>query len=345
MIKATSFGKWIDGRETTLYHITNGDYSAKITDFGATLVGFIGPDRSGKPTDVVLGFEDVMGYSKNVGYMGAVIGRFGNRIEKGKFTLNGKEYTLNVNNGPNHLHGGLVGFSHKIFSANTIDDNSIEFSLFSPDGDEGYPGNLNLKVTYTLSSDGTLTLDYNAISDADTVINLTNHAYFNLNGASCPSTVHNHTLQLCSTAFCDTDTNCLANGDILAVRGTPFDFTAQRNLGESIEADYEPVKKAGGIDHNFALNGEGFREFGRLYSDKTGIMMVCYTTQKGVQVYTANFLKEHIGKYGTKYQKNAAVCLETQGYPNATSFEHFPSPVLKKGETYHHVTAYKLTVK
>lgn len=345
MIKSIFFGKTPDGRETHLYHIENGKYSVDICDFGATLVRFCGPDRNGKTTDVLLGFDNIEPYTGDIGYMGAVVGRFGNRIEKGKFTLGGKEYTLAVNNGPNHLHGGNVGFSHRIFSAKDVDDTTIEFSYMSPDGEEGYPGNLDVQVTYSLANDGTLTLDYYAISDADTVINLTNHAYFNLNGAEDPDTVFNHELKLNASAFCETDGDCLADGNILAVRGTPFDFRNGANLGGAITADYAPVHAAGGIDHNFVLEGEGMREFARLYSDKTGIEMVCSTDQPGVQVYSSNFINPIKGKYGAEYQKHGAVCLETQGYPNATSFAHFPSPVLKKGEIYRRSTSFKLTVR
>lgn len=345
MIKFEFFGKTHDGRDARIYHLKNGNYSADVTDFGATLVRFCGPDRSGKITDVVLGFDSVEPYTGKVGSMGATIGRFGNRIEKGKFVLNGTEYTLAVNNGPNHLHGGLVGYNHRMFSARLVDDYSVEFSYMSPDGEEGYPGNLDVQVTYSLTKDGRLTLDYYAISDADTVLNLTNHTYFNLNGAENPGTVYDHTLQLSSSAFCDTDENCLANGNILASRGTPFDFNTAAPLGERINADYEPVKKAGGIDHNFVLDGKGFRKFGELYSDKTGILMECFTDQPGVQVYSGNFLTDYHGKYGAVYEKNGAICLETQGYPNATSFPHFPSPVLKKGHIYRRTTTYKLSVR
>lgn len=345
MIKSTLFGTTPDGRETRLYHLKNGQYSADITDFGATLVKFSGPDRNGKDTDVLLGFDNVEPYCGKIGYMGAIIGRFGNRIEGGKFTLNGKEYNLAVNNGPNHLHGGEVGFSHKIFSVRNVDDHTIEFSYLSPDGEEGYPGNLDVQVTYSLERDGTLTLDYYAISDADTVINLTNHAYFNLNGADSATTIFDHTLKLNASAFCDIDENCLANGNILAVRNTPFDFREGKRLEEAITADYESAKKANGVDHNFVLDGKYFREFARLYSDKTGIEMICYTDQPGVQIYTGNAMKPFTGKYGVTYDKYGAICLETQGFPNATSFGHFPSPILKKAEIYRRTTAYRLTVR
>lgn len=344
MIKSSSFGKTADGQEVRLYHLKNGNYSADITDFGATLVRFCGPDRDGNNTDVLLGFETVEPYLGSVGYMGAVIGRFGNRIGEGKFTLKGKEYLLAVNNGPNHLHGGKKGFSHRVWSVRDIDNNTIEFSLLSPDGEEGYPGNLDVQITYSLEADGTLTLDYYAISDADTVINLTNHAYFNLNGVAKSSDVLSHSLQLDSTAFCETDENGLANGNILAVKNTPFDFREPRILGNVLNAGFQPAKN--GIDHNFVLLNDGkFKKFGVLYSDNTGIEMTCYTDQPGVQIYTANYTNSLVGKGNVVYNKHSAVCLETQGFPNATEHKHFPSPILKKGRIYRRKTAYKLSVR
>lgn len=345
MIKSTSFGMTPEGREAKLYKLKRGKYTAYVTDFGATLVRFTGPDRDGNDTDVILGFDNVEPYTGSIGYMGATIGRFGNRIEGGKFTLNGKEYALATNNGPNHLHGGKVGFSHRFFNVRDINNHTIEFGYLSHDGEEGYPGNLDVQVTYSLKLDGTLVIDYYAISDADTVLNLTNHTYFNLNGAESQSTVYNHTLQMSASAFCDTDDKCLANGNILAVRGTAFDFRDGKNLGDAIKSDYAPARQTNGIDHNFVLDGKGYREFARLYSDKTGIEMVCYTDQPGCQIYTGNVLKPFVGKYGTEYCQHGAICLETQGFPNATSFAHFPSPVLKKAEIYRTTTAYKLTVK
>ncbi len=345
-MKKTSFGKLPDGREAFLYHLENGKYSAIISDFGATLIKFSGPDRFGNPTDVLLGFDEVTPYTGDIGYMGSTIGRFGNRIEKGKFTLNGKDYTLYINNGPNHLHGGKVGFSHRMFKVKELSDMALEFSLFSPDGDEGYPGNLEMSITYHLSQDGTLTLDYSAQCDADTVINLTNHAYFNLDGAEKGTKIYDHSLKLSASAFCECDSDGLANGNILAVRGKLFDFRNGKALGPVIKATDDPhIIAGGGIDHNFVLDGKGFREVARLYSDKTGIEMLCLTDQPGAQIYSGNFIAENVGKYGVKYGPHSAVCIETQGFPNSTSFNHFPSPVLKKGEIYRHTTSYRLTVK
>ena len=345
MVTTKNFGALNDKTAVTLYCIKSGKYSANIMDFGATLVNFICPDKKGHDTDVLLGFDDVTPYTGSIGYMGAVIGRFGNRIEAGKFTLNGKNYELFVNNGPNHLHGGKVGFSHRMWRAEITGDSAVTFSRLSPDGEEGYPGNLKVSVTYTLCEDGTLSLDYLATTDEDTVINLTNHAYFNLHSADDPTPVYDHYLQIGASAFCDTDDHCLANGNILAARGTAFDFRTPRNLGDSIKSDFAPAKSTGGIDHNFVLDGSGYRQFATLYCEKTGILMTCYTDQPGVQIYTGNCIDPMVGKNGKTYCRHGAVCLETQGFPNSTSFSHFPSPVLKKGDVYHHVTAYRLSVK
>ena len=345
-MKKTSFGFLPDGKEVFLYHLECGKFSVAITDFGATLIKFSGPDRDGNPTDVVLGFDEITPYIGDVGYMGSVIGRFANRIEKGKFTLNGKEYNLYINNGPNHLHGGKVGFSHKVFEVKELSDTQLEFSLFSPDNDEGYPGNINVSVVYSLSADGTLTLDYSAKCDADTIINLTNHAYFNLDGADKGTVIYDHNLELQASAFCECDSDGLANVNILAVRDTLFDFREGKALGPVINAtDDKHIIAGGGIDHNFVLDGKGFREVARLYSEKSGIEMICSTDQPGAQIYSGNFIAENIGKYGVKYRPHSAVCIETQGFPNSTSFAHFPSPILKKGDVYRHTTSYKLTVK
>ncbi len=345
MIKSTHFGTTSDGREIRLYHLTNGKYSVDISNYGATLIKFCGPDRYGKTTDILLGFDTADTYLGACGYMGSVVGRFCNRIENGSFTLNGKTYNLFINNGKNHLHGGQEGFNHKLFTVHDIDKYSIEFDYLSPDGEENYPGNLDVQVTYSLSAKGELTVDYYTISDADTIINLTNHAYFNLNGTETESTVLNHTLQISASAYCETDEECLANGNIIAVRNTPFDFRKERIISEVIESDFKPVKTAHGIDHNFVLDNKGFREFARLYSDKTGIELICSTDQPGVQIYTGNAIKPTTGKYGTKYSAHSGICIETQGFPNAAEFGHFPSPFIKKGEIYRRSTVYKFSTR
>lgn len=346
MINCKPFGALEDKTQTTLYSIENGKYRVDITDFGATLVSFFTPDCDGNIVDVLLGYDDVQGYVKNSGYVGAVIGRFANRIENGKLILNGKEYDLYINNGPNHLHGGKVGFSHRVFDTEIIDDNTIKFSLLSPDGEENYPGNLELSVVYSLSVDGELSLDYTATTDADTVINITNHAYFNLNGTHEQNTIHNHTLQVNASAFCESDKNCLANGNILAVRNTPFDFRAPKRLDDIFNnTEFSPiVAVGGGIDNNFCLT-DGYKKCAEVYSDKTGITLECFTNQPAVQVYTSNSMTERVGKLGVKYAKYSAICLETQTYPNAPAFAHFPSAVLKKGEVYKHKTVYKFSAK
>lgn len=347
MITTKSFGNLPNGKKTTLYLIENGNFSASITDYGATLVSFTGPDKNGNITDVVLGFENVTPYTGDVGGMGATIGRFGNRIEKGEFTLNDKTYKLAINNGPNHLHGGLEGFSRKIFTAKTVGDNAVCFAYTSPDGEENYPGNLEVKVTYSLTDDGDLSIDYNAVCDSDTIINLTNHSYFNPSGCGEKNSINDLYLSVKADAFCDIDADILANGDILAVRNTPFDLRNEKLLGCVFsKTDFAPMERGLGIDHNFVLsNGGEMMLAATLYSEKTGIEILCSTNQPGVQVYTSNFLTEITGKDGKIYDYRGAVCLETQGYPNATSFSHFPSPVLKKGEIYSTKTSYKLNIR
>ena len=347
MIQTKCFGTLKDGRETTLYTISNGCYTASLADNGATLVSFCGPDKNGVMIDVVLGFDNVAPYQGDVGSMGSVVGRFGNRIEKGIFELNGKTYKLAINNGPNHLHGGLAGFDRKLFDGKILDDYAVQFRYFSRDGEEGYPGNLEVKITYSLSNEGELTIDYFAESDADTVLNLTNHSYFNPDGNYLPKSVNDLVLQLDSSAFCDTDSDCLANGNIISVRGTPFDMRKPVKLGDVLShTEYAPIVKGKGIDHNFVLNTNGnFMPVASLYSDKSGIAVICSTNQPGIQIYTANFLTDMTGKYNKKFGYRSAVCMETQGYPNATSFSHFPSPVLRCGEVYSRKTSYKIITK
>lgn len=346
MVTKLPFGQISETVAGELYKIECGSYSASVTNYGATLVSFTGPDKNGNKTDVALGFDSVEPYLGKVGSMGSVVGRFGNRIEKGLFTLGGKEYKLDINNGPNHLHGGLDGFARRTWNAIIIDDNAVEFSMTSPDGDQGYPGELKVKVTYSLSSDGALSIDYFAVSDSDTVINLTNHAYFNLNGVHKESNILDHVLWLDASAFCETDADCLANGNILATRGTPFDFTNGKKVGEALSAEnFQPLIDAKGIDHNFCIGNVGeFKLYGSVYSEESGITMKCYTDQPGVQIYTGNFMHEWVGKAGVKYSYRGGICLETQGYPNSTTHKHFPTPILKANQEYRRKTVYQLCI-
>ncbi len=346
MISVRSFGKTQDGTETQLFILDNGKASVYITDFGAHIVAVNVPDKGGVLTDVVLGADNVEAYEGAITYMGATIGRFANRIEKGEFSLGGKEYTLATNNGPNHLHGGNVGFNLRMFDA-FVDGETLRMSYFSPDGEEGFPGNLKFEVSFTLGEDNDLSIEYKAVSDADTVVNFTNHAYFNLNGAITEKPVYNHTLQISAEAFCRGDEKCLADGTIVPVRGTDMDFRTHESLDERLHSEYEDIKVTGGIDHNFVLSMQkgDFKEVAQLYCKDTGILLQCFTDQPGVQIYTGNVTNYNAGKGGAHYGRHSAVCLETQNFPNATSFSYFPSPVLRAGEEFYSKTVYRFSVK
>ncbi len=332
------FGVTRNGEQVTAYTLSNGAMSAVILDYGCTIQALYVPDKNGNPVDVVLGYDTVKGYEDGDGYLGAAIGRVGNRIAKGKFTLNGKDYTLAVNNGPNHLHGGLVGFDSVIWDAKVTED-ALIFTRLSPDGEEGYPGNLAVTITYRLTENA-ITLTYDAKTDADTLVNLTNHTYFNLAGEG---DVLDHVLTVNADAFCEGDPDCLPTGKLIPVAGTPFDFTKAKKIGKDIGADDIQLKNAGGYDHNFALNAGGTAAV--LYSEKTGIEMTTTTTLPGVQVYSANFLTEREGKGGRKIGFRNALCLETQVHPDAIHNPHFPSAVLKAGDLYHTETTYAFAVK
>ncbi|MBR2043254.1 MAG: galactose mutarotase [Clostridia bacterium] len=346
MISVRSFGKIPTGEEVQLFILENGKASVYITDLGAHIVAINVPDKNGVLTDVVLGADNAAAYAGDISYMGATVGRFANRIEKGRFTLNGKEYALAVNNGPNHLHGGIVGFNHRMFDA-YVDGETLRMSYNSPDGEEGFPGNLKFEVSFTLRDENDLTIEYKAVSDADTVVNFTNHSYFNLNGAITEKPVYNHTLQISADAFCRGDNNCLADGTIVPVRGTDMDFRTPASLDERLRSDYSDIAATGGIDHNFVLamqRGE-FKHAAELYCADTGIALECLTDQPGVQIYTGNGTNYSGGKAGAHYGIHSAVCLETQNFPNATSFDYFPSPVLKAGEEFYSKTVYRFSVK
>lgn len=335
------FGVTKDGRQVTAFSLKEGAMSAVILDYGCTIQSLIVPDRAGKPVDVVLGYETIGEYEENDGYLGAAIGRVGNRIGAGRFTLDGKEYTLAVNNGPNHLHGGLVGYDSVIWTAE-IKPDALVFSRVSPDGEEGYPGNLAVTITYRLTGDA-LEIAYDAKTDAPTLVNLTNHSYFNLNGGG---EVDEHVLQVNADRFCEGNSDCLPTGKLLPVVGTPFDFNQPKPIGRDIDKDDEQLKRAGGYDHNFCLSDPApMKTAAVLLSEKTGIEMTTYTTLPGMQVYTANFLTERAGKGGIPFSGRNAICLETQRYPDAIHHADFPSVVVTPEKAYHEVTTYAFCVK
>lgn len=340
-ISQKNFGHTSDGHGVILYTITNaGGNSVSIMNYGATIQAILIKNADGGIIDCCLGYNTIEDYEKYTDCLGACIGRVGNRIGKGQFTLNGTRYQLAVNNGPNHLHGGLKGFDKHIFHAVIENDNTIVFSRLSPDMEEGYPGDLQVSVQYTFDDDNRLIIDYSAYSSADTIVNLTNHAYFNLSGEG-DGTILDHRLEIQADTFTEIDAHVLPTGRILDVTGTPFDFRTAKAIGQDMEADDEQLHRAGGYDHNFCISGSGLRTCCTLESPKTHIQMSVITDRPGVQVYTGNFLTEVPGKSGKTYSKYGGVALETQIYPDALAHEGFPSPVLKAGETYRTTTIYQ----
>lgn len=336
-IEKTPFGTTKRGEAVTKYTLVAEEMTVSLLDYGATIQAVLVKDRDGKSVDVVLGYDTLSAYEENDGYLGACIGRVGNRIGGSEFALNGKNYPLYKNDGENHLHGGARGFDKYVWQTEELDD-GIRFSRLSPDGEEGYPGNLSVSVTYQIKG-GTLSLTYDAKTDADTLCNLTNHSYFNLNGGG---SILAHQMQIDADGFLENDAGCLPTGRILNVEGTPFDFRAAKEIGRDIGESYVQLQNCGGYDHNFCLNGEGntLRPVARLSSAQTGLTMQVATTMVGIQVYSANVLTERTGKGGQTYEKHGAVCLETQFYPNAMRCEGFEKPILRAGEDYQHITTF-----
>lgn len=345
-ITKKEFGIMPDGKKIYEYSLANGTVTAKIINYGGILTSLCVPDRDGKVTDVVLGRETLEDYLHNDGYLGALIGRHANRIAGGVFTLNGKEYKVGVNEGKNSLHGGNIGFDKKIWSVVEYDgeEPAIALATVSEDGEEGFPGRLSVVVTYTLTKDNGLRIKYRAKSDKDTVVNLTNHAYFNLAGHE-GGDISNQILQINSAFYTPNDGECMPTGEILSVTGTPFDFRLPKPIGQDIDADFDQIQMFGGYDHNFAILGAGYRFAAAASCEDNGIVMEVYTNKPGVQLYTANGLNEGKYKGGAKYGKHNAFCLETQYFPNSTTHTHFPSPILKAWQEYNFTTEYIFKVK
>ena len=319
MITSRSFGTNNSGNKVTLYTIDNGKARISVMNFGANLVKFEVKNRDGEYVDIVLGYDDAAGYDNDRGtYFGATVGRFANRIEGGKFTLNGVDYQLPINNNGKHcLHGGFNGFSFKMYDI-TLGDDSIACSILSPDGEEGFPGNMKFTVKYSLK-DTSVEIEYFAESDKDTVCGFTNHSYFNLNGATSGTTMLNHTLQIDADGYCVVDEDALPTGFVSPVDGSPFDFRSPKLLGDVLGSDdLRLAPTAGGIDNNMILwnTQRELSHAATLYNPDNGIEIECLTDQPGIQIYTGTFL-DTTGKNGTPHKKFAAVCLETQGFPNA----------------------------
>lgn len=341
------FGITKSGDEVYCYTLDNGrGLSAEILNFGGIIKNIYVCDASGTKTDVVLGRDDLESYETNDGYLGAAIGRHANRIKDGKFILDGVEYKVGTNEGNNSLHGGIKGFDKKIWSVEERDGDEpeIELSLVSPDGDEGFPGTLDVKITYTLTRENGLRIHYYAVCDKDTVCNLTNHSYFNLAGHASGN-IYKQILQLNSGFYTPNDGEGMPTGEVLSVTGTPFDFRAPKPIGQDIDADFEQIKMHCGFDHNYAITGRGFRTFAIAKCIENGITMEVRSDQSAVQLYTANMLGEGKYKDGAEYGSHQAFCLETQCFPNAMAHSHYPGPVLKKGDKYDTTTEYIFTVE
>jgi aldose 1-epimerase len=346
-----SFGKTPDRQNADIYTLTNsGGAEVKITNYGGIVTSLKVPDRNGKLDDIVLGFDNLDAYLKGHPYFGAIIGRYGNRIAKGRFTLHGVEYKLATNNGENHLHGGIRGFDKVVWNAKPrklANGAALELTYLSKDGEEGYPGNLSVKVVYTLTNANELKIEYSATTDKDTVVNLTHHSYFNLAGQG-NGDILDHKLFINAAHFTPTDAGSIPTGELRSVRGTPFDFTRATTIGARINQDDEQLRLAKGYDHNFILNGimGRLRRSARVYEPTTGRVMEVWTTEPGMQLYTGNFLDGTLtGKDGKVYQQRYGFCLETQHYPDSPNKPNFPTTVLRKGGRYHTITIYEFSVR
>ena len=343
-ITSENFGKTKDGQKVSRIKLENKDGSfATILDYGATIDAIVVPDKNGNLIDVSLGYSTIGQYETEKAYFGSTVGRCANRIAGGRFTLSGKEYKLAVNNGENHLHGGIKAFDKKVFDYK-IEDDSVLFTLLSPDGDEGYPGNLSVGVRFSFSKEHELKIEYHAQSDQDTPINLTNHAYFNLNGEGSGD-ILGHSMKIYAPEFTPINKNMIPTGEIAKVAGTPLDFTEAKEIGRDIEAADEQLQYGFGYDHNFVLGDDGAMKLcAETVGEKSGIKMKTLTTKPAVQLYCGNMMEKSVGKSGKSYDKRHGFCLETQYYPNSVNQANFPSSILKKGETYNSTTIYAFSV-
>jgi aldose 1-epimerase len=350
-IKKESFGKTTGGEQIDLYRLSNKKgMEVSITNFGATVVTLKVPDKAGKAADIVLGYDTLEGYEKGTSYFGATVGRYGNRIAGGKFSLDGTMYTLPKNNGENTLHGGIVGFNKKVWKAREIgskEGESLEMTYLSADGEEGFPGNLSTKVVFTLPADrNELKIDYTATTDKDTVLNLTNHSYFNLSGEG-NGNILDHVLTLHAKQFTPVDKGLIPTGELRNVTGTPFDFNSATAIGKRINESDEQLVFGKGYDHNWVVTraGSGLSLAAEAYDPKSGRKLEVLTTEPGVQFYSGNFLDGAKGKGNKPYPQRAAFCLETQHFPDSPNHPNFPSTVLKPNAVFHSETVFRFSAK
>ncbi|MFC0629324.1 aldose epimerase family protein [Kribbella deserti] len=345
-IRKEIFGRTPAGEQVDVYTFTNGRVTISMLTWGATLQRIETPDRRGKKENISLGFDNLEDYANLSPYFGATVGRYGNRIANGRFTLDGKTYQLPINNGANSLHGGTIGFDKKVWKAKAVRTGSaigVAFSYVSPDGEMGYPGKLTSTVTYTLDKANRLRVEYHAVTDKATVVNLTNHVYFNLGGEGTGS-IDDHILQLNAPAYTPVDATLIPTGQIAPVGGTPFDFRRPTAIGARIRDDHPQLVIGRGYDHNFVLDragSDGFRLAARAWEPDSGRSVTVHTTEPGVQFYTGNFLDGSFqGIGGKSYRQGDAFCLETQHFPDSPNHPNFPSTVLRPGQTYRSTTTF-----
>ncbi|MGD0868129.1 MAG: aldose epimerase family protein [Bryobacteraceae bacterium] len=348
-ISKADFGKTKDGAAVQIFTLTNASgMELKISTYGGAIVSLKTPGRTGAMGDVVLGFDSLDGYlNPKEPYFGALVGRYGNRIGHARFTLDGKTYTLPVNNGENSLHGGDRGFDKYVWTPKELSDGGLQLTILSPDGDQGYPGNLHVTVAYHLTAANEVKIDYSATTDKDTVVNLTNHAYYNLKGAG-NGDILGHVMMLNASKFTPVDAGLIPTGELKPVAGTPFDFTKPTAIGARINQDDEQLKLGKGYDHNWVIDRKGasLSLAARVEEPTTGRVMEVLTTEPGIQFYTGNFLDGTLtGKGGKVYPMRAAFCLETQHYPDSPNQPGFPSTELKPGQTYKTTTVYRFSTK
>jgi len=345
------YGTLPDGRTANLYILTNANgLKATLTNYGAILVSLEVPDRDGKLADVTLGYDSLKGWLSNTSYFGSTVGRYGNRIAKGMFTLDGKTYTLATNNDPNHLHGGIKGFDKVLWDARRVKRPGavgVEFTYTSPNGEEGYPGNLKATVTYVLTDDNELRVEFKATTDKPTIVNLVHHSYWNLTGDP-NNTILDHELMLAADHFLPVDEGLIPTGELRPVKGAPFDFTKPTKIGARINADDEQLKRGNGYDHCWVLRNQTGKVAlaATLYDPSSGRAMDLLTDQPGIQFYCGNFLDGTVtGKGSINYQFRTGLCMETQRYPDSPNKADFPSPVLRPGETYRHTMIHRFYTK
>jgi aldose 1-epimerase len=350
MTEKKLFGKLPDEREVYLYTLKNeSGTEVRIINYGAIVTNLFVKDKNGKFEDVVLGYDSLQGYIDDNAYFGAIVGRYGNRIGKGKFTLEGKEYQLALNDGPNHLHGGKIGFNKVLWEAEPSEDGkSLKLTYVSKDGEESYPGQFTLSVTYTLTEENELKIEYNGTADKTTVVNPTHHSYFNLSG-NMDSTILGHELFIDAASITPVDSTLIPTGEIRPVKGTPMDFSVPALVGARVNDEYDQLNYGKGYDHNWVLNNykeDNIRKIAAVYHKGSGRYMEVFSDQPGVQFYCGNFLNGSLkGKDGINYQHRTGLCLEAQHFPDSPNHPEFPSVILRPGEVYRQTTIYKLSIK